>query len=283
MEKGINSLMEDLRSERLEKTRKNKLLKRCSTVLKLLNARIDALPRDILPPPVGNIIAFAAFQEVILKTPIDEQIGDEMLDRPFEGIRELAIQWRNDADRDLLEVMRKYNFKDDVTPNDLHLAGLLFFCSKCSSSLMYPLVLLHTCCYWKHQYTYTNGPSPGTADEFSFMANRFPWSSEVLSIGTLENVADIIRVCGLDPSTATANMMDELDPFMEELAEDNHSEEQNQDPNPRRTVYHNWRNAMKSQVRHQSFLCLFILINGNCSGLCSGTKRPLINMSYGMY
>jgi len=213
MKPKLVSLLEDKRALRLQQELRSKWIRRHMTVCEMIQERKNTLPTDVLPPPDGNIVVHPSMRAVLLDTPIDEPITDEMLNEPFEAISEIEASRQAAAKEELLAQLKALKQSDMLTTADLDLAALLFKCGTCSKWITYPHILFHSCCSTDRQAFTTK--EYGTLQCFIEVTDQRPWTNTVKEVG-LQLIGDIVRACGLNPDVATQQEMDELDPMLEQ-------------------------------------------------------------------
>jgi len=246
MEPSLIALLEEARAERLADELKEKWRSRHKSVCKLIDKRLNALSLDTARPPATHVAMQAPVQALLLDTPIDEEITDDMLDRPLEDLPAIIELWLVTAKTELVGLLQNSDhYKDDAALADLELATVAFMCKACyfDRVLFYPEVLYHQCCTSNRSH-WIDRLIPEKADTthgfVELMGHGF-WSAKCLRVRWTGEAKLIVKACGLDPEVTTAKDMHRLDPLLEhwvleDLAEDNVSQ--------RRSVF-TWRHAMK--------------------------------------
>ena len=260
MKPSLVEALQEKRSLRLAHELKIKWTARHTTVHRMIEERIRGLPVDVLPPPIGNIVAHPSMEAVLLDTPVDEVITDDMLDKPFEILSEIETAWRNDATEQLLTQLKTLRQVDNLTVDDLNLAAITFRCGDCYKWLTYPHILFHLCCSVSHRSVPTEDWA--TLEYFVSVTHQRPWKSTIVLLD-LEMAGNIIRACGLNPETTTYQEMDELNPMLEQPefdAANNEREAQkiwhkDEGRKPKRIVQ-GWRQAV--EVRH--IVCDWVIV-----------------------
>jgi len=189
------------------------------TWMKELLSRPRYIDRVLVPVP--SIMQDTGIQDILFRTPISQELERNAMLKPVRallngpGFDEYNTQWIEEA----IAALQKHSSTSYTGSPNLLLATvtLEWNCMMCKERMLFPRVLFHTCCYKNHAY----GIEPtqrGTLQEFYSQMSIQPWNPKCLT-PTIDifhgQVKGIIKACGLDPSHATAKVMDELDPLLE--------------------------------------------------------------------
>lgn len=249
MKDKLIASVEERRVLRLEYELKKKWQYRHCMALEWIGNYLTTLPLDTVHPPISNIVAYPSFRTVLLDTPIDEGISEEMLHKPLvEHLSTITSKWLESAKEELLQLIRPYKPNQNLTLKELELANLAFTCSSCGDPIRYPHILFHSCLSKVDRWRGPARADAGTIEEFNGANYIRPWSCEDIKEVRFMD-ASFILACGLDPETTTQKMMDDLAPLLEQPQEDLAKNQtryigyREEDRVPRRIVY-SWRQAL---------------------------------------
>ncbi|KAF9031552.1 hypothetical protein BDZ89DRAFT_621684 [Hymenopellis radicata] len=200
---ALTALMTEFRAELLERKIQTAIYERTRTLSRLGQAIFAALPETPHHPPASALCTYQPFLDIIKNTPPDEDATtklEEALDS--ETVLAISAEWREEQEKRLTAMLRS---KTGCSA-DLSLDVNAFACVVCgpwvgfsdvSSVLHYPHFASHSCFH-------STVPIGET--------NVRVWTGDGM-IKTLEQdvytrCQGFVRMCGLDPDTATAEDMD---------------------------------------------------------------------------
>ncbi|KAH7926677.1 hypothetical protein BV22DRAFT_1062546, partial [Leucogyrophana mollusca] len=205
---------------------------------------------DVLPHAI-DVARFKPFDEII-KSPEGTVVNRDSFSAAFDELPELITAWRQSVDDKIVSALES---APEVPPviDPLRLATSGFFCARrrCGAMLFHSDLVAHKCSV---QYPDTpKKPSIQERIEWSVYDDfgARPWSLEFIAPRSyISQVEGLVRLCGLDPQTATIDDMDKLDamfccrinngPFL---------------------IAMNWRTAMSS-LKHGRQTAQFQLLEG---------------------
>jgi hypothetical protein len=214
-----------LKGKRLEAERRATLSKRQNIAFTLLKAyKLERPATDIIPGP-ADVCEMHEFKTIIEDTPYGVQVTEETFRRAMARLPQLINEWRSAKDAELVHIMNDSVESEHSQSNgsdgennrkQLELATSLFQCKICCGTIPYPQILIHACTH-DLRYTWRHSDDPRCALWCNLLDE--PWNIGGEKIG-IDNQAKpagrlIVETCGLDPDTATAQEMDDLDPRLE--------------------------------------------------------------------
>ncbi|KAK0433550.1 hypothetical protein EV421DRAFT_1428233 [Armillaria borealis] len=199
--------MRSQKAMRIENEERTAIDRRCKLFLSVYQELASSLPEIPVIPRQADVLLSEPFSVVILNTPLLDAVTEEILKEPFVHFKEIAARWREEKNCELQGVMKKSGFEPK-----LNLATTLFHCESCASRLAYPDVLRHFCCT---QLRYIS--------DLDLKKNRYKalwnmpchtWYADKLRFDQVgfDNATAVVKLCGLDPETATAQDMDDMNP-----------------------------------------------------------------------
>ncbi len=171
---------------------------RVQTLKELVGHIFAKLPETPHNPPATALCIYQPFLDIIKNTP-PEAGTDNKLKEALGSVPDLCEKWRQEQSARLKEMLRKKKGRSD----DLSLVVDAFTCVDCSSPtvLHYPHFASHACFF-------------STASVGDTQVEV--WSGKAISVLTQDvynRCVGVVRDCGLDPNTATAEDMDAADVF----------------------------------------------------------------------
>ncbi|KAF8882919.1 hypothetical protein CPB84DRAFT_1790517 [Gymnopilus junonius] len=224
LEPSLNQLMQNLQQRRLDEERA-KLLCECFPGLKsILEAFVRTLPPNSIYPSVVDVSDDPCINEIltISNTPdLSEQSCKAISDHLPQVTQDWIEQKTNEVLISARKMLRLHHEigSETILPSSalrqkegLNLTIISFECSVCKrqfrpwSSLRYPKVLMHGAYY--HRTLSTAQP------QLNKVFENTSWNEGdiMFNPATMTFMAEIVRLCGLDPRTTTASDMDLLNP-----------------------------------------------------------------------
>ncbi len=179
-----------------------KIRERTRLVEDLARAYFATLPDTPHNPPPSALATYQPFLDIIKNTPHNEDATPQ-LNQAVEAVPALCENWRASQAEELKAMLRKEPGRSD----DLSLVVNAFTCSARWHCQFYPTVL-HYPHFASHMCFITSASVGETVVAV--------WSRsgmQTLSDGMYKFCVEIVRACGLDPGTATAQDMDAADVF----------------------------------------------------------------------
>ena len=225
---GVVQCMESIRAERIEQERLETMSSRCQ-FFRLVYAAwfVKQADKSILPRAVD--LMYRPEVRAVIEQDTEQPVSRADFDGFTNHFAEWSAEWKAQCDEKLRKLVRdspglKGKIPDGIDP--LSLASVVFTCKECSrygyggpTALLYPAILTHSCLYedvWFGRYTETlpifERAACGAARGTSVVPSYAPWSHELVAISAdYEQVEEIIKAFGRDPSTATRDEMDTID------------------------------------------------------------------------
>ncbi|KAK0481649.1 hypothetical protein IW261DRAFT_1562943 [Armillaria novae-zelandiae] len=208
IETAVVAYMEQLKTDRLLAERLQTLGMRAKLFTKLYKAFVATQPSSMpYPSPVDALIS-APFKTIIVDTPVIEELTEASFSDAFTHFPAYSKQWKAAADAEIGLLMKEVN-QDE---SHLHLATTIFLCRSCKKYISYPRILSHSC-------TTVGWLVPNDLDDDETVLRRnvlpiLPWSTRADMVPhQWRHACQVIElVCNRDPSTTTAEDMNEWDP-----------------------------------------------------------------------
>jgi hypothetical protein len=211
-------IMKELKEKRLVAERLATLKKRQLLVVSLLKTYTLEQPVTALIPGPADVCNMDDFKAVI-ENPNYVEVTKETFKEAMDRLPQLIDDWRVAKDAELVCILNKQasgSHLKESSPVDnralLELATTSFRCRICSSTILYPRILVHSCTHslrlsWRDY-----------DDSHSILCRNIddePWNfaGDRVSVDEQGKIAAnlVVRSCGLDPSTTSASEMDDLD------------------------------------------------------------------------
>ena len=212
----INTFMEDVKAKRLRKERDTLLAERLPILRKIYNTCVESYPVNSIIPCASDVFLDPVVQDLFFRSPLSTTFTDKDLETVGVFFPEIILRWRNKTEEKLLNMM---TLSQDNSKSSLQLATTVFSCRLCHiEPLTYPRVLIHRC---------ATASYPGMTtviDEDQTVVRRFLdrsyWNAGNITFDTqiILSLSEAIKLCGLDPKSATREDMDKQDPIFECLA-----------------------------------------------------------------
>ncbi|KAF9015814.1 hypothetical protein BDZ89DRAFT_1023159 [Hymenopellis radicata] len=201
--RGVAEFMSQRRAEVLEEKKKQVIRQRICLLEELADSRLSESPESPPNPPGSAVCLYQPFFDIINDTPIEKDVTAKLKKALNLSLPDICEDWRQDQEERLKKILRKQGRNDDVS-----LAVNAFTCAQCSYSppiLHYPYFASHRCFYSRASFGLKTGE-----------VSTEVWSAEnvkALDLVDYRKCVKVIRMCGLDPDTATAEYMDAADVF----------------------------------------------------------------------
>lgn len=201
-----------IKSRRLQREREIMLQKRLPILRKIYDACVATYPVGSIIPCSADVFLDPFVQNLILNPSLTATFTEQSLETVGAAFPDIVLRWRKETEEKLLNMISTENASKSI----FQLATTIFSCKHCDARLTYPRVLVH-CCATKHFYH--------SSDEDLSIVMRYLdcsyWNYGNLITFEVEKialVAEAIKLCGLDPMSATGEDMVKLDPIFECLS-----------------------------------------------------------------
>ena len=205
--------MEGQKAKRLLRERVTLLEERLPILRKVYNACVETYPVNSIIPRVADMFLDPVVQNLFILPPLSTTFTEKDLEMLGALFPDIVRRWRKITEEKLLNMIAP---SQNINESLLQLATTIFSCRRCANEpLTYPRVLVHRCVAFQ-----------GTvSDEDQSMLRRFLqcpyWNSGDLitfDAQKIVSLSEAIKLCGLDPKSATREDMDKQDPIFECLA-----------------------------------------------------------------
>lgn len=217
----INTFMGTVKAKRLRDERHTTLLERLSILGKVYNTCVETYPINSIIPCVADVYLDPVVQDLVMGLPLSATFTDENLATVGALFPDIVLRWRKQTEEKLLNMISQGCSTQNVPESAFQLATTIFSCTLCPDDpLTYPRVLVHRCAT-KKNYNYHPVVD---GDDLSVLWRSLDcsyWNAgnymnfEAQKIAILTKV---IKLCGLDPKSATREDMDKQNPIFECLA-----------------------------------------------------------------
>ena len=208
--------MEDRKAQRLQRERITLLKERLPILRKVYNTCVETYPVNSIIPCVADVFKDPIVQDLLVRPCLSTTFTEKDLETLGALFPDIVCRWRNRTEEKLMNM---------ITPRQrppksllFRLATTIFSCQRCNNDpLTYPQVLIHRCATMFNPY--------GNADEEQMVVGRFldcsNWNacnSIIFDVSKVVCLSEAIKLCGLNPKSATREDMDKQDPIFECLA-----------------------------------------------------------------
>lgn len=209
----VNTFMEDVKAKRLRRERDTLLVERLPILRKIYNSCVETYSVNSIIPRVSDVFIDPLVQDLFFRSPLSTTFTAKDLETVGAIFPDIVLRWRNKTEKKLLDMISP---GQDINESLLQLATTFFSCRLClrDEPLTYPRVLIHRCATTTH----------GTIgiDEDQLVVRRLLdcsyWNSGnfiTLDAQKIESLSEAIKLCGLDPKSATREDMDKQNPIFE--------------------------------------------------------------------
>lgn len=218
MKQSLIDLMEKCKSVRLVKEYKVILARRLPVMDEVRNSFTQTCAPDAIIPSVADMCFFEPFRTVFQDLSHSEEVGVDTLATAIAQLPELIHAWTEQTQQELLKMIPTFGeSKNDSSK--LLLATTYFECNGCQQCepIVYPRVLIHSgaTTFCSQALDVHLGPYGLAATE---ILCQTPWNScgQIKFHLEAHRVAvTVLKVCGFDPETTTAQQMDEAQSVLE--------------------------------------------------------------------
>ncbi|KAF9019851.1 hypothetical protein BDZ89DRAFT_1072680 [Hymenopellis radicata] len=195
----LTEVMTTLRAELLAEKIRTAIPRRTRLVTQLCGPILRKMP-EVPACPEGSMLSqMEPFSGIINSTPLSEDVTADDFAEGLEMLPDLCASWRKE-----LEDYLKEKLSEAGCSEDLSLVANAFACSKChyAHAIHYPYFASHGCVY------------PRTWMLNNIEVTRCAYEKIKLADPNIRaQCEEIIKMCGLEPATATAEDMDSADAF----------------------------------------------------------------------
>ncbi|KAF8162809.1 hypothetical protein B0H34DRAFT_295051 [Crassisporium funariophilum] len=205
-----------VKNKRVKEERKNLLKERVTLLDEVITNCGSTQPHDFMLPNIPELFLHPLVKDIILNTPTTRTFTLEDLNVVTESFSDICLELKLKTEKKLFDyVVEACGSKQDFDPSTvLGLATTTFSCSGCCDVLRPPRVLVHRCArdtrFGAH-YSLRD-TEDNDLQTIADMCNRqCAWNSTgaiQYKPETYDTIADVVRMCGLDPTTTTAQAMD---------------------------------------------------------------------------
>ncbi len=191
----MTTLRADLQAEKM----RTAIPRRTRLVATLCNPILRKMPEVPAWPEASMMSQMEPFSDIINNTPLGEDVTADDFNEGLEMLPDLCVSWRKE-----LEGHLRKKLSDAGCSEDLCLVANAFACTQChyAYAVHYPYFASHSCFFPKTWMLNNIEVTRCAYDKIKVAHPNFRAHSEA-----------IIRMCGLEPATATAEDMDSADAF----------------------------------------------------------------------
>lgn len=216
IESTLTEIMTALHTKRLQRERFTILTQRHKIVSELVKAyRLNRLVGDVTPS-LADVCEMHEFKTIIWDTPLDVEVDERTFQPAMEQLPRLIDKWRDEKDAELLHMIDP-SFSLDKDRSKLNLATTLFGCTgNCRYGIAYPRILFHLCTT-DYSFTTLYAALDNMLDRIWRSSGCQTWNygQDRVSVKDRTLLEDVVKCCGMDPVTTTAEQMDKLGPRLE--------------------------------------------------------------------
>ena len=211
----ILTFMKDVKVKRLRMERDTLLAKRLPILRNIYTTCVETYPVNSIIPGASDVFLDPVVQDLLIRPPLSTTFTDKDLETVGAFFPDIVLRWRNKMEAKLLNMISPH--QNNTSESLLQLATTIFSCRGCyDKPLTYPRVLIHQCA------SYRGTP---VIDEDqpvlrSFLDSSYWNSGNFITFDApkIVSLSEAIKLCGLDPKSATREEMDKLNPIFECLA-----------------------------------------------------------------
>ncbi|KAG6916116.1 hypothetical protein DXG01_008391 [Tephrocybe rancida] len=203
----VIAFLEEIRSIRLAKERKELVQSHIRLLKPLYTAYIDSQPRNLPHPGLSDLCGEAPFRELIFSTPATTKLTQADFEVHKDVIPAVCTAWVTEREKAM----------EALLPPDcpsLHVAAAFFRCNWCTEPISFPRVLGHRCLLlWHDGFTLEDGHADLELGNLLWYDRPWNWGGEQVEFDeeAAGHAKDIISACGADPEKVTKEEMDALD------------------------------------------------------------------------
>jgi hypothetical protein len=209
--------MEDRKAKRLLRERVILLAERLPTLHKVYNTCVETYPVNSIIPRAADVFLDPVVQDLFIRPPLSTSFTEKDLETVVALFPDIVCRWRNITEKKLLNMITP---SQNITKSSLQLSTTIFPCVLCDNDpLTYPQVLIHRCATVAYGYGYTTHDEEKSVIRRSLDCSNWNAGNFIsFDAQKIECLSEAIKLCGLDPKSATREDMDKRDPIFECLA-----------------------------------------------------------------
>ena len=167
-------------------------------------------------PRAADVFLDPVVQDLFFRPPLSTTFTEEDLDTLGALFPDIVRRWRNITEEKLLNMIAP---SQTITESSLQLATTIFSCRLCSNGpLTYPQVLVHRCATVIHDGSVSDEEQSVIMCYLDYRRSNWNAGNLTFDEKKIECLSEAIKLCGLDPKSATREDMDKRDPIFECLA-----------------------------------------------------------------
>ncbi|KAF8907452.1 hypothetical protein CPB85DRAFT_1391918 [Mucidula mucida] len=198
IEPTLTAVMSGIRDELLAKKIRTAVPRRIRLVMDLCKSILSGMPEIPVIPDSSIIPSLQPFQDMIKNTPYDQDLLEDDFAEAVTTLPDICASWRQQQENELQSKLSALG-----RDADLSLAANAFTCAHCSSHpvLHYPYFASHGCFIVRSNID-------------GILTTSWDYTRiKAVDEDIRTKCEDIIRLCGLDPASATIQDLDATDAF----------------------------------------------------------------------
>ena len=214
----INTFMGAVMAKRLRKEREDMLQDRLPILDKIYNTCVSNYPINSIIPRSADVFLDPFVQDLITCPPLSATFTDKNLAAVETTFPDIVLRWRKQAEEKLLNMVTQGCGIQTTSEFVLQLATTVFTCKYCiDDPLTYPRVLVHRCAT---RIFYSDREDEDMPSIRRFLDCAYWNIGNVITFEAQRTVVltKAIKLCGLDPMSATREDIEKKWPIFECLA-----------------------------------------------------------------
>lgn len=205
--------MKTVQDNRERKERDTILEKRLPLLRKIYDTCVSAYPINSIIPSSCDVFSDPFVEDLITGPPFSATFTEQDLVTVETTFFDIVSRWRKKVEEKLLDMISQACGTQNISESVFKLATTIFTCKYCPDDpLTYPRVLVHRC---TRRYCYRNNDPALRILGCSSWISSECITFEAQKLGVL---TEAIKLCGLDPQSATGEDIDKQKPIFECLA-----------------------------------------------------------------
>ena len=202
--------MEGVKTKRLRKEHDKLLMERLPILRKIYKTCVETYSINSIIPSACDVFLDPVVQDLFIRPPLSTIFTDDDLAAVEAVFPDIVLRWRNKTEGKLLNMISP---GQNISESLLQLATTIFSCRLCPNEpLTYPRVLVHHCATFQ---------GSTIEEDQTILRNLLQcsyWNSGnfiTFDAQKIASLSEAIKLCGLDPKSATKEDMDKKDPMFE--------------------------------------------------------------------